>query len=439
MSILTSKLQTIESLYQAIKAYGKLSDDVLRKIEYKLRLECNYHSNKIEGGTLTKLETRSIMTGNITVEGKPLKDIREMTGHDEVMKDIFAIGIGDKRVSEKRIRDMHRKVIVAQTSEQEIGNWKTVGNHVFNYRDEQFHFTPPEAVPAAIHDLLNWLNAEIDKIERDVKNAPNPLLLAFEFHLRYLTIHPFSDGNGRTARLLTNLVLVSLEYPPFWVAEGGEKERYNLYLADVQAYGGSPDLLFEFMAGLVERSLQLVLDAAAGKDIEDMDDWKKKVVLLKNSLPEEDALSVMRSEETIMHVYDQSIKPTLLQVMEEMTVFDDLFLTKKLWLGTMESSKLVSEINDLDDILLSNPVREDIRFNYHLEGYKKSIENPFYIQCRLIWKFNNDTYSFHMDSIHAEAQFKKQYNAYYTAHEINDIVRQCGEFMLQEIEKHTHQ
>ena len=67
------------------------------------------------------------------------------------------------------------------------------------------------------------------------------------------------------ARLLSNLVLVSLDFPPFWVTDGVEKEAYNRYLSDVQACGGPPDELYAFLAGLAVRSLQLALDVVAGK------------------------------------------------------------------------------------------------------------------------------------------------------------------------------
>jgi Fic family protein len=271
MPTLPDRLAQLDTLRRRIEAHGPLAPEMLRRIEYHYRLECNYHSNRIEGGTLTKPETRSVMIGNITVHGKPLKDIREMDGHDKLMLEILHVGRGELTLSEKRIKDMHRALIVEDDPEKqdEVGAWKRHGNHIINYRREKFEFTPPSEVPEAMHALLNWLNAEADKIKRYDRKAMHPALLAFEFHLRFLTIHPFHDGNGRMARLLSNLILIAFGYPPFWVSEGGEKEAYNRYLSDVQAYGGDPDLLFEFLAGLVERSLQRTLDTIEGRDVEE--------------------------------------------------------------------------------------------------------------------------------------------------------------------------
>ncbi len=264
MANLPDTLQRIEQLRLEIESKGKLPSEVLRKVEYQFRLECNYHSNRIEGGTLTKPETRSVMVGNITVDGKPLKDIREMAGHDQAMLQILRVGQCELRLSPARIKEIHRTIIVEENPEkqQAVSNWKTANNEIINARLEKFSFTPFDEVPEKMQQLLNWLNAGLDKFHGKKQDAPNPLLLAFEFHLRFLTIHPFMDGNGRTARMLTNLILVSCGYPVFWVSEGGEKERYNRYLTDVQSYGGEPDLLFEFLASLVKRSLQLVLDVA---------------------------------------------------------------------------------------------------------------------------------------------------------------------------------
>jgi Fic family protein len=443
MPNLSDRLRNIQSLRDSIESKGKLPDDVLRKIEYKFRLECNYNSNKIEGGTLTKPETRSVMIGNITVEGKPLKDIREMKGHDIAMQDILHIGYGEKRISEKRIKDIHRQIIVPETPEEEkeIGVWKQNGNHIFNYREEKFQFTPPNEVPEAVHDLLNWLNTGLDKIQSKQKDAPHPLLLAFEFHTKYLTIHPFTDGNGRTARILTNLILVSLGYPPFWVTEGGEKDAYNRYLADVQAYGGSPDLLYEFLAGLVERSLQLTLDAVEGREIEDVDDWAKKLHLLKTSLPSEDSLKESRTRASTDAVFQQSIKATVRTLIEKLQAYDVLFVTKKMWFSIGSSGTSVEAVDQLDSIMpnYNYQAYEKLAFSYSLEGYKKDSSNPFSLRCKVIWILKEYEYSCYVEGGNKGDQYQKQYDKFYSPDEIGDIVSQCGEILYQQLATQVQQ
>ncbi len=436
MSNLVVKLQHIESLHNIIESKGELSDEVLRKIDYKFRLECNYNSNKIEGGTLTKPETRSVMIGNITVEGKPLKDIREMKGHDEAMKDILSIGKEEKRISEKRIRDIHKQIIVPESTEEgkEIGEWKRIGNHIINYRLEKFQFTPPNEVPQAIHDLLNWLNAGLDKIQSKQKDAPHPLLLAFEFHTKYLTIHPFTDGNGRTARILTNLILVSLGYPPFWVTEGGEKDAYNRYLADVQAYGGSPDLLYEFLAGLVERSLQLTLDAVEGREIEDMDDWSKKLRLLKSDLPKEESNVVSKTKETTKTVFENSILPTIKILSEKLSEFNDLFSSTSLGFG-MDTN--IRHFGDVKNILQhwrgNNTSVSSITFIYILVGFKKS-ESPFDIKVGLTWNLLSYEYSLSISDKKTSPLFTLKYHQFYAEQDLQKIVKKCADSLLQKIE-----
>ncbi len=268
MPTLLERLNSISALREKIEQYGQLQQDLLRRIEYRFRLECNYTSNRMEGGTLTRQETRSVMVGNITVDNKPFRDIAEMKGHDEVISQILRMGRGESTISEKRIKDIHRAIIYEEDPEKAklLGNWKAEPNHIINSRLERFDFLPPDEVPEAMHQLLNWLNAELEKVKRGVKNASEPAFLAFEFHHRFLRIHPFEDGNGRTARLLSNLILVANGYPPIYINDV-EKETYNRYLTDIQSYGGDPDLFYKFMAGLLERSLQVTLEVIEGRDV----------------------------------------------------------------------------------------------------------------------------------------------------------------------------
>jgi Fic family protein len=116
-------IEEIEALKQQIDSHGKFPEGVLKKINYKFRLDWNYYSNRMEGGTLTRDETRSVMVGNVSVEGKPLKDVLEMNGHDEVVREILRMGTGKKRLSEKRIKEVHKAIIKEEDDpEKKTGN-----------------------------------------------------------------------------------------------------------------------------------------------------------------------------------------------------------------------------------------------------------------------------------------------------------------------------
>lgn len=263
------KLQQIDALQAEINSCGKIPEDILKKINYKFRLEWNYTSNSMEGNSLTRAETRSVMTGNITVEGKPLKDILEIKGHDEVIADIIRTGKGELNISEKRIKQIHAGIMNEDdpVKKNMIGKWKTSSNYLYSYKNERIDFAAPAEVPELMHKLINWLNAEKDKISDGAKHALHPALLSFQFHTDFVTIHPFYDGNGRMARILTNIILISYGYPPLYINEN-ERLAYYQYLADIQLYGGEPDLFYEYMAGLLLRSTRLQLDAIKGNETE---------------------------------------------------------------------------------------------------------------------------------------------------------------------------
>jgi Fic family protein len=333
------KRNEIDTLQQKINSYGELSADVKKKINYKFRLDWNYYSNSMEGNTLTMDETRSVMVGNLTVGGKPIKDVLEMKGHDEVIAEIMKIGKGEMRLSEARIREIHKGIMHEEdeAKKNKIGRWKTAPNHVINYKGEKFDFALPEDVPERMHDLLNKTNAAIDSIQQKKKpaswaerDARHPIDVALQFHLDYVLIHPFYDGNGRTARILTNLLLISFGFPPFWVRTN-ERNIYNQYIADIQGYGGKSDLFYDFAAGLILRSQQLVLDAIEGRDIEEPEDLDKKIALLKNKLGEEKEVSVhiRFGNEAINRVVKQTIIPLAFAWEEKLKKFDALFISRK--------------------------------------------------------------------------------------------------------------
>jgi Fic/DOC family len=134
-----------------------------------------------------------------------------------------------------------------------------------------------------MHKLLDWFKVEQDKIKRQEKDALPAPRLAFEFHLRFLTIHPFYDGNGRVGRILLNLILISMGYPPIIVTKE-DKPKYNDLLTEIQLNGGSRNDLWVFLGRLLIRSLELVKRAIDGEELLEIADAKKRLAFIKSKI-----------------------------------------------------------------------------------------------------------------------------------------------------------
>lgn len=439
MASLVEKLAQIETLRRQIGAFGILPADVLRRIEYRFRLECNYFSNRQEGGTLTRQETRSVMIGNISVNEKPLKDIREMKGHDEAMTEIMRIGRGEATISEKRILEIHKTILVEDDPElkKQVGKWKTIDNEIIlsTGLGDKFNFPPHDEVPAAMHKLLNWLNAELEKGSCGDRKAIHPAVLAFEFHHRFLTIHPFFDGNGRTARLLSNLILVAAELPPFFIKDD-EKEIYNRYLGEIQAFGASPDLFLEFMCGLLIRSLQLTLDVIEGRDVEQEDDWEKKLSLLVTNLSKEEVLKISRSSEVTSKISREVFLPILEKLISKLEgQFDLLFLKKEMHFGVNNSVVSIKTFSQIETILEQRPAIENVYLKYLFAGFKRQSVEPFAITTGVGCYYHEYNYSIQLVGHGSNPLFTRYYHEILTAKEGEQIISICGNHLFQQIEQ----
>src|SRR5690606_29582399 len=131
------------------------------RIMQKFRLDWNYHSNKLEGNSLTYGETKALLLFGITAQGKPLKDHFEITGHNEAINWVLEILKGDYPLTEHFIRELHKLILkepyqVDAVSPEglptkrwiTIGQYKTTPNHVKTKTGEIFYFATPEETPA---------------------------------------------------------------------------------------------------------------------------------------------------------------------------------------------------------------------------------------------------------------------------------------------------
>ncbi len=437
----------IDTIKEKIVQNGKLTKEQLNKINNKFRLEWNFNSNSMEGNTLTIEETRSVMVGNLDVHQKPIKDVLEMKGHDEVISDILKIGKGELRLSEKRIKDIHAGIMHEEDPERKtkIGQWKQQANEIINPKGEKFLFVMPELVADKMHDLLNSTNAAIDAIQANRKNAPDPIAVALQFHLEYLEIHPFYDGNGRTARILTNLILIALGYTPFWINKMERSIYYN-YISDIQSYGGDKESFYQFVAGLIERSEQIVLDVIEGRDVEEEDDVEKELELLKRELKSKDKKVVPKSTEIIKELYNSSFRKLCTHLIEKTKKFDEMFLEKR-FSNSLENGKswnkgieyfdeffddTASIVNDIYNEEPKTKSLDDLRLGISYRGFKHDGTNAFG-QSVSVWIVFHEYFYIINDTNDGNFMLKKLYTEAMTEVEIKAIVNTLTKKLLDDI------
>ena len=242
------------------------------RILQKFRLDWNYHSNHLEGNSLTYGETKALILFGITANGKPLKDILEITGHNEAINWVLEMIKGERPFTENFIRELHSLLLqnsykASKNENGEIvsrkisaGKYKTLFNHVETVTGEIFYFASPEETPAKMHDLLLWYNEKL--LEKEI----NPILVAAEFHYKFIRIHPFDDGNGRTARICMNFILMQFRFPPVIIKI---EDKTNYFAALQMADAGNIESFITYIAENLIHSLEIMIAGANGEDIEE--------------------------------------------------------------------------------------------------------------------------------------------------------------------------
>ena len=398
---LDSLLKKLDDNQLEIESHGSLDAEIQKRINYKFRLDWNYYSNSMEGNSLTRIETKQLMMDNVTIDGKPFKDIAEMRGHDSEVLEIFKIGKGELSIAESRIKKLHKAIMHEDDPEKSkmIGEWKSSDNYLLNYRGERIDFAPHGEVAEAIHTLLNVTNASIDKTRNNSKEALHPAIVAFYFHVEYLRIHPFYDGNGRTGRLLMNLILISLGYPPV-ILRLKEKETYYKLLSEIQGYGADPKEFYAFMCNLLIESQELIINAIAGESIEDEDDLDKEISLFKQSVFAKNATGTIKKSSRIIAKLCKSNLNDLFQLLEQKhNLFEELFaentlvrLINDLPTGEYDGNYILDSMSEIVDELEIEIYTIELIVNQ--KAFQNDGLNLFDVYHQILIKF--DDYQFHI-------------------------------------------
>lgn len=216
----------------------------LRSIKESLALEWTYHSNSIEGNTLTLNETRLILEEGLTVKGKSLREHFEVVNHQEAIELVASLVSESYILRDRDILRIHE--LVLQKIEKEFaGRYRTSGVRITGA-----NFIPPNAlkIDHYITELVEWTNS----------TQLDTLIKAAIFHHRFVWIHPFFDGNGRTVRLVFNLLLMKEGFPPAIILKNDRKKYYDALNA---ANNGSYSKLLLLTLQAQERSLDIYLSS----------------------------------------------------------------------------------------------------------------------------------------------------------------------------------
>ena len=259
------KLKQLSEKKQRLDKQKPLPVDVLKNLEGWLKVELTYSSNAIEGNTLSRIETAEVIEKGTAavIKGKPLKDQLEAINHAKALDYIKSLPkynkvLGDrwkkslKDITEGNIKAIH-KFILTGIDDQWAGEYRQT--EVF-IRGADVEFPLPHKVPYHMSEFVQWLKSQ---------QGEHPVRVAADAHFRLVSIHPFVDGNGRTSRLLMNLVLTMGGYPMAIIRNEDRTE----YLEAVNAGQTKDDLkaFYSLIEEAVERSLDAYLNATKGKPV----------------------------------------------------------------------------------------------------------------------------------------------------------------------------
>src|SRR5574343_403693 len=245
--IIEKHQQSIDRLLEKkkkIDAFRPLPAIILERLKEKLAFVWTYNSNAIEGNTITLQETQLILQEGITVKGKSLREHFETFNHDKAINTVYALADVSNPMREIDILSIH-SVVLNNIEEYFAGRIRNAG-----VRINGANFLPPNAqkVPELFEELINYVNFNPDNLD--------PIVLATLFHHRFVWIHPFFDGNGRTVRLAMNLILMRAGFPPAIILKNDRKKYYD---ALNQANNGNYQKLTLLMCQALERTVNIYL------------------------------------------------------------------------------------------------------------------------------------------------------------------------------------
>ncbi len=193
-------LDDIDLLKQKIDALKPLNKIQLQKLNDYFFTDYTYESNKIEGNTLSLQETAMVIKEGVTIGGKSVREHLEVINHKEAIDFVNDIAGNQITINERTIKELHYLVLKG-----------ILNSDAGKYRQTDVRITGSKHEPPAFFDVPLKMEGLIQYLDLH-KSSLHPVILAADMHQILVGIHPFIDGNGRTSRLLMNLILLKNGY-----------------------------------------------------------------------------------------------------------------------------------------------------------------------------------------------------------------------------------
>lgn len=246
--------EQLTDLKKCLDSFRPLSAVQIAHLNEVFDTEYTYESNRIEGNTLTLIETDLIINKGMTVSGKKMQEHLEAVNHKNAIEYIRDIVNNNEELTEETLRKVH-SIVLAGIDFKNAGFWRTDRVRIVGSR----HICPnPVKIPKLIEELFEYYEANKDTL--------HPVLLSANMHEKLVTIHPFIDGNGRTARLIMNMILLKHGYPITIISS--ENKARNEYYRTLETAQISPDRdnseFVKLVAKCVKKWLFVYLEILSG-------------------------------------------------------------------------------------------------------------------------------------------------------------------------------
>lgn len=236
-------LEQIEDLKKSLDSFRPLHGEHIEKLNQYFDEVYTFDSTGIEGNTLTLQETALVLNKGVTIGGKSLREHFEVINHKEAIDYIKALAKQKEPISKRVLLDIHH-LILKNIDLDNAGRYRNVDVMISGSSHKPPTFLQVESL------MEEYFNFYVEN-----KEMLSPIILSADMHEKLVTIHPFSDGNGRTSRLVMNLILLQNGFPITNISSQNELRDEYYKSLEVAQIEDNKELFYKFIARNVKESL----------------------------------------------------------------------------------------------------------------------------------------------------------------------------------------